>query len=455
MEQVQKSIDVDMSSAHPRISLESLYGYIGACLILTLQFQTLPLEIPIQSLPVTTVVAIMVFPLVLFKVSRSPLFITVMVFCGFAVVHSLIAVIIDLSFGYSDLRFLAWLRQVIALIAGGLTFFVFRSTLVYLSVKQIFRLIIIGAIPALLLSFLNFMWGGLNQKWAGAIVEGVRSFMAPTAYTSAFRSTGFAVEPAVLATIIVILLVPVLLVKLGMRKKGLFSYAVLLLTLLAFVWTFSLSGLILLIVTLIAGAILGPMRRRLATIIIIFIVFAVAGLYIFPSNQAFKHVRSLALGQSNVSFNDRFYSVVGPFLRVGDSMTMIGYGLGGVSVHYADVVPNRVLKEILDTKWKEFPSLSSFFGRIFAETGAIGLALFILMLGVAFWELSVLKKQDIFADSLLMYSGIRLGVIAICVSIFVTIGPSHTPFFWFWLAVIDARYVYLHRQNNVRTVFTF
>lgn len=454
MNQVQDSINISDQPSDFHISVESLYAFIGAFLILTLQFQTLPLEIPIQTLPLTTVVAFVFLPFIFLKIPRSPLLIAVLVFCGFAVVHSLVALLIDLMGGYSDIRFIAWLRQVVALVAGGVTFLVFRCTLVYLSLKQIFRFIIIGAIPMLLLSCLNFMWGGLNQGWAGEIVKGVRSITSPMAYTSAFRATGFAVEPAALATIIVILLVPVLLIKLGARKKGLFLYAVLILTLIAFGWTFSISGLVILIAALIAGAILGPMRRRMATIIVIFVVFAIASLYLFPSNQAFKHVRSLALGQSNVSLNDRLYSVVGPFLRVTDSMTMLGYGLGGVSVHYADVVPSQVLKEILDVKWKDFPSLSSLFGRTFAETGAIGLALFILMFWVAFWELSVLKKLDIFTDSSIVYSGIRLGVIAVCASIFVTIGPTHTPYFWFWLAVIDARYVFLHRQNTTRALLT-
>lgn len=452
MKNMQNVKDVNVLPERPPISIENLYGYIGGFLILTLQFQTLPLEIPIQTLPLTTVVAFLVFPLVLLKVPKSPLLTVVMVFCGFAVVHSLVAVIIDLLAGYSDLRFLAWVRQVIALIAGGLTFFVFRCTLVYLSPKQIFRLIIIGAIPMLLLSFLNFLWGGLNQMWAGAVVKGVRSVTSPMAYTSAFRASGFAVEPAALATIIVVLLMPVFLIRLGARKKRLSLYVILFLTLIAFGWTFSLTGLILLVVVLAAGAVLGPMRKKIAKLIVVFMAFAVLGLYLFPSNQAFKHVRSLALGQSNVSYDDRLYSVIGPFLRVMDSMTIVGYGLGGVSVHYADVVPSHVLKEILDIKWKDFPSLSSLFGRTFAEMGAVGLTLLIFMFVVAFWELSMLRRYDIFEDSSIVYSSLRLAMIAIIASIFISIGPTHTPYFWFWFAVIDSRYVALQRQSYLQTI---
>lgn len=433
----------------PAVSEQSIYVPVGILMIVMLQFQTLPFDIPIQTLPLTTIVALMAFPFLIWKTYKSPLLSAVMLFASFALLHSLIALLIDVMKGYPDTRFIAWVRQCAALLAGVVTFYAFRVTLVHFSLERILRLIVLGSLPALLFSLLTVLSGAFKISWAAKVVIAVREFVSPMGYTSAFRASGFAVEPAALATIIVLLLVPVLLVYLGSQQKFFSTLWLLGLTVIVFVWTFSISGLVLLFILLGAGMAFGPMKKKLIALFVLFFSIAAITLVLFPSNQVFRHARSLAIGQSNLSVNDRLYGVIGPFLGSMETWTMVGYGLGGVSAHFHEVIPSRVQAEILAAKWKEYPTISSLFGRTFAETGAIGLALFLVMFGMTFWELQQLLKHTDDESSRLVYASIRLALIAVFVSLFVSIGPYHTPYFWFWMAVVDAQFILLLKERHV------
>ncbi len=446
--QTTKSLSLPVLSEH------TIYVPIAILMIVTLQFQTLPFDIPIQTLPLTTIVALIAFPFLISKTFKSPLLSAVILFATFALVHSLVALLIDLMKDYPDTRFIAWVRQCAALLAGVITFYAFRVTLVHLSLEKILRWIVIGSLPALLFSLLNVLWGAFKIPWAEKIVIAVREFVSPMGYTSAFRASGFAVEPAALATIIVLLLVPVLLVYLGNQRGVISPFWLLGLTVIVFVWTFSISGFVLLFVLLGAGMVLGPMKKKLIALFVLFFSIAAIALLLFPSNQVLRHARSLAIGQSNLSVNDRLYGVIGPFLSSTETWSMVGYGLGGVSAHFHELIPSRVQAEILAAKWKEYPTISSLFGRTFAETGAIGLVLFLVMFGMTFWELHQLLKHSDDEPSQLVYACIRLALIAVFVSLFVSIGPYHTPYFWFWMAVVDAQFILMmkERHTNDRTL---
>ena len=115
----------------------SLLVPIGVLMILTLQFQTLPIEIPISTLPVTTVVALLVLPFVTWKFRLTPLLSVMLLFFGFALFQSVVTLFIDLLSGYPGTRFIAWARQLLALFAGVATFLVFRATLIYFPLDKI------------------------------------------------------------------------------------------------------------------------------------------------------------------------------------------------------------------------------------------------------------------------------------------------------------------------------
>ena len=442
------SIFSDRSVALPVLTERHMYVLIGALMILTLQFQTLPFNIPIQTLPLTTVIALLALPFVLGKTPKSPLLMVIFLFTGYAFLHSVIAVVIDMYSGYPEVRFIAWVRQFVAFFAGVVTFYVFRVTLTYLSLRQVLKYVILGSLPALFFSMMNVLWGALKIQWLGTIVIAVREFISSAGYTSALRASGFTVEPAHLATIIVVLLVPTILIYIGWKKNLFWILLYLAFTVIVFVWTFSLSGLILMFVLLLAGMVFGPLKKQIMALVFVFFAFAMITLVLFPSNQVFRHARSLAIGQANLSMNDRVYGVIGPFLEATDSWTMVGYGLGGVSSHFDEVVPKKVQSEILSSKWKEYPTISSLFGRVFAEMGAIGLVLFLIIVGFVFWELQKLIKHTQQEEIRLVYTSIRLALIAVFTSLFITIGPYHTPYFWFWIAVVDAQFVLLLQNSS-------
>jgi hypothetical protein len=121
--------------------------------------------------------------------------------------------------------------------------------------------------------------------------------------------------------------------------------------------------------------------------------------------------------------------------------------LGGTVSHFEDVLPKDVQAAVASVKWKELPNLSTLVGRIFAETGAVGFTLFCFICGVAFWEYRrTIHRVDDADDRKFLWSS-RLGLIATLVSVAVAVGSFHMPYLWFWLAVIDARYIEVSRRE--------
>jgi hypothetical protein len=418
-----------------------LYLLLGALLLLTLQFQTVPIPVGIQMMPLTSLLALMSLVFVMHRVKQSLLLICVTAFVTYAILHSLVALCLDLAYGDSALRFTSWLRQIAALIAGISVFLVLRTCLQYFSNRRILWVVIIGSIPAFVLALLNIMWGALNLAWAGVIVDGVRSVVAPLGYTNAMRASGFSSEPAMFATVIAILVLPLLFYLYLQGTKRIRTFILFFITMLIFAWTFSLVGVLLVLCLAFAGFFLGPKRTFFAKVSAYFLAAVIGALILIPSNQIMKHGRSLLLGQSNVSFIDRYYGLVGPFMMSYSSLTMFGYGLGGTSSHFHEVLPQDVQAAVASVKWKELPNLSTLVGRIFAETGAVGFTMFVFIAGVAFWECRQARRLLKDPDDWIFLASAQLGLVVTLVSVATALGSFHMPYLWFWLAVIDARFV--------------
>lgn len=426
-----------------------MFYIIGASLLLTLQFQTLPFKIEAQVLPLTSLLALMFFPFALFNMRKSPLLYVVMIFGIYVIAHSVIGLFIDIFDKKADVRLYSWARQILALIAGLATFLLFRTALRYISDRKIVYFIIVGSIPALMLGILNILWGALRQQWAGNIVMGIRSFVAPLGYTASLRASGLSMEPSTFAATLVVLVIPMLFVVFSFSKSKLFAWAIILLTLASFSWTFSLSGLFLLLCLFLLGLFFGPKRPLILSFGIIFLTSFLFVIYLLPSNQSLKHIRSLALGQSNISWMDRYYSTVGPFMTSFSSYTMIGYGLGGTVNHFSEMLPPSVEKDIAAVKWKELPNLSTLTGRIFAETGAIGFGFFLTIFGVATWQYRRMHRAINDAKFRLFLSSCFLGLLVTIVSLTFAFGSFHIPFLWLWLGIIDARYCNITDQERL------
>lgn len=424
------------------------YLLLGALLLLTLQFQTVPVPVGIQMMPLTSLLALMSVVFVIHRVERSLLLTCVAAFVSYAIIHSLVALSLDLAAGDSALRFTSWLRQIAALIAGFSVFLVLRVCLRSFSNQRILWVVIVGSIPALLLALLNILWGGLNQSWAGVIVDGVRSVVAPLGYTSSMRASGFSSEPAMFATVIAILMLPLLFYLYLHQTKRIRTFILFFVTMLVFAWTFSLVGVLLVLCLAIAGFFTGPKRYFFARVGAFFLAAVILALILIPSNQIMKHGRSLLLGQSNVSYIDRDDGLVGPFMMSYSSLTMFGYGLGGTSSHFRQVLPQDVQAAVASVKWKELPNLSTLVGRIFAETGAVGFALFLAIAGVAFWELRQARRMLKDPDDWIFLASAQLGLIVTLISVATALGSFHMPYLWFWLAVIDARFIEATRGSE-------
>lgn len=415
-----------------------LLAAVAAILLLTMQFQTTPLGLQAQNIPLTSVLALLCLPLALLRIPRSPLTTLVALFACYVILQSLVWLVVDLSGGDSDVRIISWARQFGAFAAGIATFTVFRSTMMFLDDRQIVRYVIWGTIPLFVLSILNIGWGALGMEWAGDVVQTVREILVPRGYTSAMRATGLATEPSTLAGSIVVIILPFLLF-LGREREHRWVFNVLLVvTTLTFGWTFSFSGLILLVMVLMMGVVLGPDRRMMVVVIAVFLVLGLLALVLFPSNQVLRHTAALALGRENISFVDRFYSTFGPFLQSFSSLTTVGYGLGGTVSHFREMVPPDVQADILAVKWKELPNLGTLVGRIFGETGLIGFSLFSAMIGIAL--LQVKRTLEVVENPRFLLIA-RFGLLAALLSSAMIFGSFHTPYLWFWLALADSRYI--------------
>jgi len=416
-----------------------LFGLVASLMLLTMQFQTTPLGLEAQNVPLTSVIALLFLPFALLKIPKSPVMTLLALFTCYVILQSLIWLVVDLSSGDSEIRFISWIRQCAAFSAGVATFVVLRYSLVFVSDRQIIRYVLWGAVPLFILSLLNIAWGAFGQEWAGDIVVAVREALVPRGYTSPMRATGLATEPSTLAGSLVVIMLPLVLFLGREHAHRLSFFALLLVTTLTFVWTFSTSGLVLLLLVLLAGVVTGPDRRMMIGVMVIFLALGISALLLFPNNQVLRHATTLALGQANISFTDRFYSTFGPFLQSFSSLTTVGYGLGGTVSHFREMIPQEVQADIIAVKWKDLPNLGTLLGRIFGETGAVGFTFFLAMIITAFRELRVALKHA--GDRARFLFTARIGFLAALLSSAMIFGSFHTPYLWFWLAVIDSRFL--------------
>lgn len=427
-----------------------LLAAVACILLLTMQFQTTPLGLQAQNIPLTSVLALLCLPLALLRIPRSPLMALVALFACYVILQSLVWLVVDLSGGDADVRIISWARQFGAFVAGIAIFIVLRTTMRSIDDRQVTQYVLWGTVPLFVLSILNIGWGALGLEWAGDVVLTAREILVPRGYTSAMRATGLATEPSTLAGSIVVIILPFLLF-LGTERKHRWAFILLLVvTTLTFGWTFSFSGLVLLVMVLIMGVVMGPDRRMMVLVITVFIVLGLLALVLFPSNQVLRHTAALALGRENISFIDRFYSTFGPLLQSFSSLTTLGYGLGGTVSHFKEMLPPDVQADILAVKWKELPNLGTFIGRIFGETGLIGFSLFSTMIGIAFFQIKKTLREGAENPRFLLIT--RFGLLAAVMSSAMIFGSFHTPYLWFWLALADSRYVMGVRARNIKTL---
>jgi len=409
---------------------------ISFVLLFFLSIDHLPIPVQAQIIPLTSVLSLVFLPFVLkWRIPITPLLRIVTLFIGFVLLHSLVALLVDVFNGAGQIRVIAWGRQVIALCLGISVFLVLRETLKNVSDRFIIQAMAIGALLPLALALFNMLWGFTGSAPAGAIVVHMRSALGLSLWPH--RTAGLSMEPAHFAFYLVIVAIPAFFMGLVTSKRKLLWFMLLAVSLVAFAGTFSTTGGIELLGLLLAGALVSSKRYCLLNLIILILLLIVGVLvtHLFPTNYAVVQLRHLLSGNWTVSAIDRFYSTFGPFMRAFSSYTLLGYGLGGTSTHFRELMPESVQASVASVHWATMPNLGSLIGRILAESGLVGLFLFSMIFYAA------LKEMKALTGSLLAHVALPV-IIAFLVG--ATVGGHGSfalPYLWFWLAVIDSRYV--------------
>ncbi|MEM2002757.1 MAG: hypothetical protein QXT77_08945 [Candidatus Methanomethylicaceae archaeon] len=419
-----------------------LSAVISFLLMFALSFESVPLPIQAQIVPLTSLLALLFLPVTALRMRKTPLFQVVMAFTIYTIFHSVIALFIDIVIrGDEVIRFTAWGRQVLALAAGLSVFMVLRRTLVDVSDQFVISSVVAGASPAIALALLNVLWGFSGSTIAGHVVTQVRATLIPLGFTAPSRASGLSLEPSHFAFYLAVIVVPVCFARLVTSKRHLPWIALLGLVMAVFVWTVSITGFVVLAVFVVAGMLFGPRRRVFAIATIVLVLLVGGFLILYPSNYAVWQLRSLLFSEWSLSITNRFYSTFGPFINSLSSYTLIGYGLGGTSTHFLEIVPAVAQEDIAVVSWEGMPNLRTLVGRILAESGLLGLVMFAGMVVLGLKELQ--HAHRVMADGLSknLLGIARLTLFGIIVGATIGYGSFALPYLWIWLAWIDSRYI--------------
>jgi len=411
-------------------------------LLFALSFESVPLPVQAQIIPLTSILALLFLPFTITRIRATSLLKVVVLFVAFVLLHSVVALFVGVAvLGVGEILVTAWARQVIALIVGLSVFLVLRKTLVAVSDRFIIYAVIAGALPALAVALFNVLWGLTGSALAGHIVTQIRTTLIPLGFTHPSRASGLSLEPSSFALYLALIAIPVCFVALMTSKHRLRWIALLGLILIVFAWTVSITGFMLLSAFTIAGLLFGP-RRRIFAIAAVIIFLSVSGFSIlFPDNYAIFQMRSLLSGEWTISIINRFYSTLGPFINAFSSYTLIGYGLGGTSVHFSEIIPAVAQEHIAAVTWEGMPNLHTLIGRIFAESGLVGLGLFAAIIILSLKKLQYAQRAIPDQMTKLFLQSARLALFGLLVGMTLSYGSFALPYLWFWLAFIDSRYI--------------
>jgi hypothetical protein len=409
-----------------------------------LSVDRLPLPINAQVIPPLSFFCALLLPLFLLRMRRTPLLTVILLFALFVLVYSAIAVFIDyVILGQNEIRVYAWLRQVFAFIAGVSVFFVLRTVLTCVPDRRLAVGILIGAVPALAVALANVIWGLTGSALCGAFVGSARSFLLGAEGLVmgeiSTRAAGLSNEPASFAQFIVLILIPFAASVIVPARKRLTAALLMFIIIASFLWTFSTTGFTLLLLVAFLGIVLGPNRCLYFGLTLLPLLALPVILFKMRDNYMTAVLNELWATGTTATMVSKQYSTTGPILTSLDSYTLLGYGLGGSSAHFSQIIPEYAQANILNVSWEGMPTLKTLAGKIFAETGLPGVLLIFLVIILALRQIHrALAQKPQHPDSFL--KGVRLALLGVIIS-FATGGSFATPFLWFWLAVVDSRYI--------------
>lgn len=428
-----------------KVKLILAWGSVGAILLLFLPIDTLPLvgKFDVRIFPLSSALASVFALLALNRISISPLLKAVFVFLVFAVTHSALTLFYDIALGSEDLyRAYALARQMFALLSGIAVFFVLRRALINRA-SMLEKFVLAGGSIGLAVGVMNFIWGATNNETVGSIVTAIRVFIAPQGWNAAMRASGISFEPSHFAIFLVVIFLPVLIVNYMRRQNRLLTAVILLAFAISFTWTFSTAGLLALACFLMLGTIFGPNRGVFILLVALMAIGLLLILMLFPDNYMMHTFGLLGFEHKTGSFGDRFYSTVGPFIMAQENhRILLGYGLGGTAVHFTEIIPPEAQELILSVHAQgDTLTLATMIGRLMAETGVLGLLLFIAIYIAALWQIRrTMPKASTGPDKAMLLLARNSLLTFGFVSSF-AMGSFAFPFLWFWLAVVDSMYI--------------
>lgn len=435
-----------------RIKPVLTWGALGAALLISLPIDTLPLAgiVDIRILPLSSALASIFIFFALKRINISPLLKAVFAFLVFVLIQGALSLFYDIAIGSDGIgRVFVLGKQLFALLSGIAVFFVLRKALI---IKPVIleKFVLIGGSIGLAVGLLNFLWGFTGNELVGTIVTLIRESIAPQGWNAPMRASGISFEPSHFAIFLATVFLPLLIVYYKKTQNRLVTLAIVVAFIVSFIWTFSTAGLIAIVFFLSLGVVLGPNRRAFALPIALLLLGLIFMVTVFPDNYMLRQVGILAAESKTGSFGDRFYSTVGPFMMIKEnSRILLGYGLGGVAIHFTEIIPPEVQHYMLAVHPPGSQmSLATLIGRLIAETGALGLLLFLVFVLVAIWEQRRAVASAPSETDRLMLGLARNSLLTFVFTSSFAMGSFSFPYLWFWLAVIDSMYVRFLTQEE-------
>lgn len=418
----------------------------GAIIGFLLSIDRAPLAGNIQVAPPISLLAMMMLPFCKIRSELSPIAKTIIIFTAYVILQSTLVLYVDYVILFqNDTRLTTFMRQFISFTSGISVYYVLSGMFTNISVKKLIAGLMYGTIPAITLGALSLVTFLSGSTLTETIVTGVRAFILKSstfsqglAYQAVTqRAAGLSNEPSAFAQFLMMVAMPVALIyrKHVNSQLGNFVLVGIAASLLG---TFSGSGFALSSIFTFAGAFIiqNPNQKLLKAAFLLNVMLIAVTFALIPGNYISYMTNYLLENSVKIQGEAKTFSSIGPFVRMFESYSLVGYGLGGSSIYLQDIVPEMLYETFATNSGETLPNIKSFFGRIFSETGIIGLGLFILIIVIAFKQIN--KSTRLESEQLIILSCGKLALVACIVGAYFG-GAYSSPYLWFWLAIIESR----------------
>jgi len=388
------------------------------------------LGLPVQAFTVFHLLVLLIFPFffLIKKIKYSSISLLIVFFYFYSLIITTINMIIAIAVGTDRELYNPVFRQITGLTLGIMTFFVLR---IIFEKNPIRSLKFIKYSLFIILLFILLFDIILNGKF--------------------YRLYGSFTEPSHLGQYLVFILLPcTLLLRISPYKDKKLDIILGMLLVLIFL-TFSLSTYIRLFLFLFFCFLIGSFKEKFKyfmystlALFVFIIIFSTIFKNSYVFIQASKNLEALLSGlfweAATISLIDRvqFILLIKNFFNLGLN-SLWGSGLGFEKMFMHSLYPPNILDMILNVKQVE-SYINSFWGKILVYCGLMGGFLFILIL------VFTIKISSKLFDA--KYKKIIIAILlAIYIYAIFGLAPFQTMELWFWIAFVDAYYIYIRRYR--------